>query len=127
MILMMSLVLWRGYLRGFDVPLLGGCGVGVWAGGQTAFLEVNNQWIQLMTELSKQSTIADRTYWHQVGLVNLQMKGLHQGYSEAAKADSSGASESNSRYALHCSSLHALTVPFSTQQHARSRSQAADL
>lgn len=50
------------------------------------FLEVNNKWIAQMQEISKTSTAADRAYWHQVELINLQMRGVFDGYTEAAKA-----------------------------------------
>ena len=52
----------------------------------TAFSKVNDEWIASMTSLSAQSTAADKAYWHHVNLINLQMRGLWEGYSAAAKA-----------------------------------------
>ena len=54
----------------------------------TGFSKVNDEWIASMTALSKQSTTADMAYWHQVSLINLQMKGVWDGYTTAAKASS---------------------------------------
>eukprot|EP01052_Picozoa_sp_SAG31_P002965 SAG31_NODE_108_length_24741_cov_6.933041_17_plen_104_part_00 len=44
----------------------------------------------LKTAAAGRSTAADKSYWHQVSLINLQLKGLFDGYSQAAKADSTG-------------------------------------
>ena len=49
------------------------------------FISVNNQWIELMSHIAQKGTPADRSYWHHVNLINLQMRGVHAGYLEGAK------------------------------------------
>lgn len=51
----------------------------------TAFSKVNDEWIASMQSLAKQSTVADKAYWHHVDLINLQMRGVWDGYTTAAK------------------------------------------
>ena len=52
------------------------------------FIKLNDQWIESMLSISKGSTAADIAYWHHVDLINTQMKALHAGYTEQAKAES---------------------------------------
>jgi hypothetical protein len=51
------------------------------------FLKQNQQWQAAMMQIGGQTPngSADKIYWHQVGLVNKQLGGLYQGYTEARK------------------------------------------
>lgn len=68
-----------------------GCGPGVKPDPNvTNFFAVHDRWASAMGGVSKQSSAAEAAYWHHFSLVDVQLRGLHEGYGLAVN-ESGGA------------------------------------